>query len=257
MPARKAISRKRPSFKFLTSIVNRILKLNIVYLLGSLLILASFLIGVLITKVTYLEQNGSGDISNTDAAVEVGGPQVPTGPVDVSTGHLPLLGSKDAKVTVIEFSDFQCPFCKTLFDDSLSQIKKDYVDSGKVKFAYRHFPLTSIHPNAQKAAEASECANDQDNFWGYHDILFTNQAEWETLSADAALAKFVEYANGLGLNGAELSSCVTSGKFADQVNKDTSDGVDGTPATFVNGIRISGAVPYAQFKEEIDKALAK
>lgn len=251
MPREKSITNKR--------LVPRTPKLGIVYLLGFLLIIASFLIGVLITKVSYLEKNGGTDTSSSDAAVEVAGPDAPNSPVDVSEGHLPILGKKGAKVAIVEFSDFQCPFCKTLFNDTLPQIKKDYVDTGKAKFAYRQFPLISIHPNAQKAAEASECANEQGNFWGYHDALFTNQADWESLSADEALAKFAEYANGLGLNGSQFSECVSSGKFTDQVNKDTSDGekagVDGTPATFINGVKLSGAVPFAQFKAEIEKAL--
>ena len=122
---------KKPSFN-LSSLANKILKINIVYLLGFLLIIASFLIGVLITKISYLEKNASS--SSSDNTVDVGNIQAPSEPVDVSEGHLPILDDKDAKVTIVEFSDFQCPFCKALFDDSLPQIKKDYVDTGKVKF---------------------------------------------------------------------------------------------------------------------------
>lgn len=103
------------------------------------------------------------------------------GKVSVGNGHLPLLGSEKAKVTVIEFSDFQCPFCKQMFTNALSQIKKEYIDSGKIKFYYRHLPLTSIHPNAMIAAEASECANEQGKFWEYHDMLFQTQDAWTTL----------------------------------------------------------------------------
>lgn len=101
--------------------------------------------------------------------------------VTVNNGHLPLLGKKSAKVTIVEFSDFQCPFCKQFFTDTLSQLTKEYIDTGKVKLYYRQFPLTSIHPNAQIAAEAAECANEQGKFWEFHDILFTNQASWDTL----------------------------------------------------------------------------
>src|SRR3990167_5060162 len=240
---------KKPSFN-LSSLANKILKINIVYLLGFLLIIASFLIGVLITKISYLEKNASS--SSSDNTVDVGNIQAPSEPVDVSEGHLPILGDKDAKVTIVEFSDFQCPFCKSLFDDSLPQIKKDYVDTGKIKFAYRHYPLTSIHTNAQKAAEASECANEQDNFWGYHDELFKNQADWEALDSAAAQEKFVEYANAIGLDGATLGKCVSGGVMVEKVQEDIDDGnsagVDGTPATFINGYLITGAVPYEEFK---------
>lgn len=236
-------------------------KINIIYILFLLLIIAAFLIGVLFTKVQYLEKGPSTIGAGTDLTPDQNLPQQPAGPVDVDEGHLPILGNKDAKVTVIEFSDFQCPFCKSLFDEALPQIKKEYVDTGKIKFAYRHYPLTSIHPNAQKSAEASECANEQGAFWDYHDILFTNQAEWEALDSANAQEKFVEYANTLGLDGTSLGECVSIGKMADKVKEDADAGnvagVNGTPATFVNGILISGAVPFEDFKAEIDKALAE
>lgn len=259
MPRSKSAKSESRRSNPLSSLVSRILKINIIYILGFLLVAASFLIGVLITKVSYLEGNGgttaTQPVDDGSGAVEI------TGPVDVEEGHLPILGNKDAKVTIIEFSDFQCPFCKSLFDDSLALIKKDFVDTGKAKFAYRHYPLTSIHPNAQKTAEASECANEQGKFWEYHDQLFTNQADWESLTGDAFTAKLSEYAVAVGIDGVALSSCVTSGKFADKVTEDitagSAVGVDGTPATFINGIKISGAVPYSEFKAEIEKALGE
>jgi len=231
-------------------------------LLVILLVVAAFLVGVLFTKVSYLEGGASstGNTAGTGVLPDTA-PAPPAGPVDVDEGHLPALGNKDAKVTVIEFSDFQCPFCKQLFDATLTQLKTDYVDTGKIKFLYRHYPLTAIHPNAMKAAIASECANDQDKFWDYHDKLFQGQTEWETLANAAAVAKFKEYAITLGLNSGSFDSCLDSDKFKDQVDKDLSDGtavgVNGTPATFVNGILISGAVPFDQFKTAIDAELAK
>jgi len=242
----------------LSSLLSKLLKINIVYLLGGLLLIASFLIGVLITKVSYLEGNGSTTAVQPTADDGSGAVEI-TGPVDLDEGHLPVLGNKDAKVTIVEFSDFQCPFCKTLFDESFAQIKKDYVDTGKAKFAYRHYPLTSIHPNAQKTAEAAECANEQGKFWEYHDQLFTYQADWEALTGDELNAKLSEYAASVGIDGAKLLDCVNTNKFADKVADDLAEGtdigVDGTPATFINGIRISGAVPYEEFKAEIEKAL--
>lgn len=257
MPRAKSTPTESNRSNPLSSLISKLLKINIVYILGALLLIASFLIGVLITKVSYLEGNGGTAVTQpTDdgsGAIEI------TGPVDVSEGHLPVLGNKDAKVTIIEFSDFQCPFCKTLFDESLAQIKKDYVDTGKAKFAYRHYPLTSIHPNAQITAEASECANEQGKFWEYHDQLFTYQADWEALTGEALNSKLSEYATTIGIDGTTLLSCVTSNKYADKVAEDIAAGneigVDGTPATFINGIRISGAVPYEEFKAEIEKAL--
>lgn len=95
--------------------------------------------------------------------------------VQVGVGDLPALGNQNAKVTMIEFSDYQCPFCERHFTQAESQIKKDYIDTGKVKMYYRDFPLSQIHPGAQKAAEAARCAGDQGKYWEYHDLLFQNQ----------------------------------------------------------------------------------
>ena len=234
-------------------------KVNVVWILVLLLIISSFLIGVLVTKVTYLEKGVTTSSAGNQALGDGLGQQRPVGPVDVAVGHLPVLGDENAPVTIVEFSDFQCPFCKSLFDETLSQIKKEFIDSGKVKFYYRHYPLTSIHPNAQLAAEASECANDQGKFWDYHDLLFENQDEWAALTGTAVNDKFGEYASGLGLNVSEFNDCLISGRFADAVNEDLNDGtaagVDGTPGTFINGYLTVGAVPFEQFKTEIENAL--
>lgn len=94
----------------------------------------------------------------------------------VGVGNLPPLGDANAKVTLIEFSDYECPFCARFFNDAEMQIKKEYVDKGLLKFYYRDFPLTQIHPGAQKAAEAARCAGDQNKYWEYHDALFQNQS---------------------------------------------------------------------------------
>ena len=112
-----------------------------------------------------------------------GDPAITPTPVirtDITPGKLPMLGNKDAKVTMVEWSDFQCPYCEQFFTSALGQIKKEYIDTGKAKLYFRQYPL-SFHPNAQKAAEASECANEQGKFWAYHDQLFQNQAGWENL----------------------------------------------------------------------------
>ena len=140
-------------------------------------------------------------------------PQQPIGPVDVAVGNLPPLGDEDAPVTLVEFSDFECPFCNAFFTDTLPQIKEEYIDTGKAKLYYRHYPLASIHPNAQITAEASECANDQGQFWAYHDLLFENQQEWAALIGEAVNEKLAEYASGLGLSVNEFNDCLTSGKF--------------------------------------------
>jgi protein-disulfide isomerase len=103
----------------------------------------------------------------------------------VGLGHLPLLGDKNAKVTIVEFSDFQCPFCEAFYTDTLSQLKKEYLDTGKAHLAFRHFPIESLHPNAPTAHEAAECANEQGKFWEYHNALFNDQQTWADLPLDA------------------------------------------------------------------------
>ena len=165
----------------------------------------------------------------------------------------PMKGQKSAPVTIVEFSDFQCPFCARFYTDTLTQIQKDYIDTGKVKIVYRDFPL-SFHTNAQPAAEAAECADDQGKFWQFHDKLFENQ---QALSGD----NYKLWAKELGLDTKKFNDCVDSNKYASEVQKDMTDGqaagVSGTPAFFVNGQFLSGAQPYAAFKSAIDAALAE
>lgn len=248
-------SLKFPSLSKLPKmIINLITKLNIVYVLGALLIVASFLIGVLVTKVQYLEK-GVGTTTISDQTLGDSEPQVPTGPVDVSEGHLPILGNKNAKVSVIEFADFQCPFCEKFYQEIEKNLIKDYVDSGKAKFAFRHYAF--LGQESTDAALASECANEQEKFWEYHNYLYEHQAG-ENQGAFAK-DKLKEFAIALGLNSTQFNECLDSAKYKNNVDKDLSEGgtagVNGTPATFVNGILISGAVPYAEIKAEIEKAL--
>lgn len=109
--------------------------------------------------------------------------------MNVALGHLPLLGNKNAKVTIVEFSDFQCPFCEAFYTDTLSQLKQDYLDTGKARLAFRHFPIESLHPNSPTAHEAAECANEQGKFWEYHNMLFGDQQTWADLPLDASPKK--------------------------------------------------------------------
>lgn len=235
-------------------------------ILITLLVIAAFLIGTMYTKISYLEKGGATGTTGTGTGTSAGVANQPAAPapgqkVDVSTGHLPILGNKDAKVTIVEFSDFQCPYCEAYFNDAEKGIIKDYVNTGKAKFAYRHLPLVQIHPNAYKAASASECANEQKKFWEYHDILFQNQTAWSNLDSTSAVAKFKEYAGTLGLNAGSFNSCLDLDKYKADIDKDIADGgtagANGTPATFINGVLISGAQPFANFKTLIDAELAK
>ena len=161
-------------------------------------------------------------------------------------------GDKNAPVTIVEWSDFQCPFCARFYNDAYAQINEQYVKTGKVKIIYRDFPL-SFHPEAQKAAEASECAGEQGKFWEMHDKLFENQA---SLSA----ANYKAWAVELGLDAGAFNTCLDSGKMAQETQKDMLDGqkagIRGTPGFLVNGKVVSGAQPFAVFAAIIDEALA-
>jgi protein-disulfide isomerase len=183
-------------------------------------------------------------------------PTIPTGVGTVNAKSLedddPFLGDEDAPLTIIEFSDFQCPFCKRARDDAIRQIEEEYVKTGKVKLVYRDFPLTSIHPLAQKAAEASECADDQGKFWEYHDLIFENQ---QSLSN----SNLKVWAEQLGLDTKEFNSCLDSGKHADEVRADTSAatgaGGRGTPFFIVGNQPLSGAQPFSAFQAAIEAQL--
>lgn len=154
----------------------------------------------------------------------------------VAAAGRPTKGPSAAPVEIIEFSDFQCPFCLSAFP-TVQQVMKDY--EGKIKFTYRHYPLPN-HAAARPSAEASACAAEQNKFWEFHDRLFVNQGK-------LAAADLKQYATDLGLNMADFNACVDSHKFAKQVEEDldagNKAGVNGTPAFFVNGRVLSGAQP--------------
>lgn len=229
------------------------------------LVMFSFLLGMLTNKVLYLEKELKGTSTPTTAVATDDSanayPTVPPAPefVDVEEGHLPVLGDADAPITIVEFSDLQCPFCKAYVDDTHQQIIDKYVDSGQVKIAFRHFPLNSIHPNAQLAAEAAECANEQDAFWDFHDKLFETQDDWTYDTNDDAKVAFAEYAGELSLNTTQFTTCLDDEKYADNVSDDLSAGsaaqVDGTPAFFINGQRLVGAQPFSEFERVIEEQL--
>ncbi len=168
----------------------------------------------------------------------------------VSDGGNPFRGPKAAPVTLIEFSDYQCPYCGRL-EGTIKQIQDVYGD--KVRIVFRDFPL-AMHRNAQKAAEAAGCALEQGKFWEMHDKLFTNQRALE-------LDNLTTYAKEVGLDDQKFKTCLDSGKRADEIKRDMADGealgVQGTPASFVNGRLVSGAQPFDNFAKVIDDELTR
>ncbi len=205
-----------------------------------------------------LDGTETGDAKEADAKpTEQEQPSQPSQPTEtprteVSADDDAFKGSADAPVTIIEFSDFQCSFCARFFSQTLPQLQTNYIDTGKVKFVFRDFPL-GFHAEAQKAAEAAECAGDQGKFWEMHDKLFENYASLN-------VANMKQWASDLGLDTATFNDCLDSGKYESEVKSDMQDGqnagISGTPSFFINGIKVVGAQPYSTFQQIIEAELA-
>jgi len=177
----------------------------------------------------------------------------------------PSLGPEDAPITIVEFSDYQCPYCTRWHEEVYQQLLDAY--PGQIRFVYRNYPL-GFHQNAMLSAQAALCAGDQDQYWAYHDKLFEekaeiNNAEGRTLE----ISTYVDFAAQLSLDTAAFESCLSSAKYEQMVNDDvtfaanlpTENGetaVGGTPTFFINGRRLVGAYPFTFFKQVIDEQLA-
>jgi len=194
-------------------------------------------------------------------------PTQPTAPsvFQVSLDDDPVKGNPNAPVTVVEYSDFQCPFCSRFFQQTLPLIEENYIDTGKIKFVYKDLPLDSLHPNARAAHIAAECADEQGKFWEYHDVLFEKQPQWSNLASSELQNTLTEFATDMGLQAASFESCMQSPNIADEVNKDTleaaSYGATGTPTFFIGNekdgfIKLVGAQPFAVFQRVIDNQLS-
>jgi len=239
-----------------------------IYLAASILISALVLSGTLFVvgsdlskQISNIKLNVTNTGSTDNTAGNTTGNNAPQGSGNTTAPEInmteladddPVEGDPNAPVTIIEFSDFECPFCGNFYKNSLSLIRKDYIETGKVKIIYRDYPL-SFHPEAQKAAEASECADEQGKFWEYHDKLFENQA-------DLSVANEKKWAKELGLDSAKFDQCLDSGAMASEVAADFSDGqsigITGTPSFLINGKAVVGAQPFSVFKQVIDAELA-
>ncbi len=248
---------------------------SLTILTGSVMISLSILVSGGIIKISGLSARNpllsppSIAASPVPQALPAGGnPQDPVGPVDVSVDDDPVLGKKNAPVTLIEFSDYECPFCKRHFTEVYPQLKKSYIDTGKLKLVYRDFPLTFHEPMATKEAMAANCARDQGGdatYFKFHDSIFTKTT---SNGNGLSLGDLDKIATDLGLNLTNFKSCLESEKYKDEVAKDSADGgkvsVTGTPTFFIgkssesgviSGTFIYGAQPFASFQAEIDKLL--
>jgi protein-disulfide isomerase len=219
----------------------------------AVLVVLAFAAGILIgyaawgrTPETALVPNQSG--AAPAAAVPTSAPQYVR--YKIPTDGFPAIGPASAPITLVEFADFQCPYCRQWEQQTYKPLLDAY--PGKIRFVYRDFPLTSIHPNAMPAAEAAQCANEQGKFWDFHDKLFGS----ETLSDDV----YKQYAQDLGLDMTKFNDCLSTHKYAQQIQADsdfaTNLGINSTPTFFINGLAVVGAQPLEAFKSVIDKELA-
>ena len=213
-------------------------------------VIAFFVLMILV----FSDKQSSPVVAKADepAAEEPAAEEPAASPVPAISDSDYVFGDKNAKVVLIEYTDFECPFCAKHYDTA-KKIKETY--GNKIAFVTRHFPL-SFHAEAQKAAEATECAGEQGKFWQMYDYVFAANK-----SADMSVEKWKAGAKKLGLNTAKFNDCLDTSKYAqkiaDSANGGAAAGVDGTPATFVNGELVSGALPFEQFKGMIDGLLAK
>jgi protein-disulfide isomerase len=175
----------------------------------------------------------------------------------------PIKGKEEAAITLVEFSDYQCPFCLRHFQNTLPQLEKEYIETGKIRYVFRNFPIANLHPQALNAAEAANCAGEQQKYWEMHDRLFANAGQ-------LAPENLIDNASAIGLNIEAFQACLQSGRQVQEIQRDIEEGsklgVNGTPAFFL-GVsdgsnikaikRIRGAQPFALFKEQIDALLAE
>lgn len=201
---------------------------------------------------------GSGLGSELEAEPEI---------VDVSVDDDPVLGDPNAPVTIIEFSDYQCPFCRKFWTDVYPQLKKEYIDTGKVKLVYRDYPLDS-HPMALSAAIAAQCTKPYGAkaYWRMHDKIFSEQNIIDSGVAAGPVKSTVNFTDEDLIHwamtlGYKIQPCLITQKYAAEVLADKKDGdavgIDGTPAFFIDGEKLVGAVPFEQFKEIIDQHLSE
>ncbi len=191
--------------------------------------------------------------SKLPTGAAIGGNNPPNKVVQASAGGSPFLGNKDAKITIIEFADYRCPFCERFYNDAEKQIIANYVNTGKAKFVFKNYAF--LGQESVWASEAAECANEQGKFWEYHDWLYNNQAPESDL-AYYSKANLVKYAGKVGLNTGQFSSCLNSDKYSAKVTSEFNEGKDagvtGTPTVFINGQSLVGAQPFSAFKAVID-----
>jgi protein-disulfide isomerase len=224
----------------------------------SILTIFGFAAGVLLGYVVWGLDSVSAAAPAPQTAAQAGGPviEAPVTQVpqftryEIASEGFPSIGPEDAPITIVEFSDYQCPYCRRWHEQVYEPLLNAY--PGKIRMVYRHLPLTSIHPDAFPAAEAAMCAGEQNSYWPFHEKLFSSDA--------LGSAVYTQYAQELGLDMTAYESCITERRYQEAVQSDldfaVNLGVRSTPTFFINGLAIVGAQPLDIFKQVIDQELA-
>ena len=214
----------------------------------SVLVVLAFFIGILVGYIAWGRGSRAVAANQNVAAAPT---EQPFRRYDIPTDGFYSVGPEDAVITIVEFSDFQCPYCQKWHDQVYESLMAAY--PGKIRLVYRNFPLTQIHPQAMTAAEASLCAGEQDVYWQYHQKLFENSA---ALNDDI----YASLAADLGLDITAFETCMTGHKYQSEIEADMQFSIDlgiqSTPTFFINGIPFVGAQPLSNFQQLIDNELA-
>lgn len=231
------------------------------YLMVVLLVVGAYMVGVYKTKSEYLEKGQLAQVAQV-AGEQAGQPEQKTEVTEeewnklTGAGYSYVIGDESAPVTIVEFTDYQCPFCERYYTDTYGKLKADYIETGKVRYIARDLPLP-FHPNAEPAAVAARCAEEQGKGVAMHDQLFEEQESWVDLSD--ATDKLVSLASAVGVNQAAFRACMEGGVAKAAVGSDTAlaaqVGASGTPTFVINGKMLVGAQPYAAFQSVIDAEL--
>lgn len=239
-------------------------------------LILTFLLGIIVgfaggITTTSLMANSQMETTGSQPSPSDAGNQKPSNTGDQKTETIdpskislegePTLGSEDATVTIVEYADYQCPFCRRYFTETFDKIKKNYIDTGKVRYVYKDFPLPQLgHDNAIQMAEAANCAKDQDMYWEMHDKLFKEQNEISPRrTAKFDSSKISQWAEEIGLDMDKYNRCMDSDKYKSEVQEDLQEGqnlgVSGTPTFFINDEKLVGAQPYSRFETVIEQEL--
>jgi len=244
--------------------INKSTYKKLIYGIFGFALIISFLTGYELgnfdSNIPSIQQSVESQIQNSQASANPSN----NGLIEISLDDDPLLGDINAQITIVEFGDFQCPFCKRFHQQTLPELKSNYIDKGIVNLVWKDFPIQNIHQNAVASSIAGECADDQGVFWELHDRIFEEQSIWQGLPTNIAINDFKRYANDLGVDQTEFNNCLDSQVYLEEVLDDLSygsrSGVTGTPAFFIGNekigfIKITGAQPFSVFEGVIESLL--